>query len=60
MTMPSFGQLPQSSVKKVLFPTDSTPLFRPYGCSTAYNVLEYFLGTPDIATQVWLFISFSY
>ena len=50
--MPPIGNLSRSPVLKILFPIDAPFISRPFGNSTSYNVLNYFLGTPEIATQV--------
>ena len=43
-----------SPVRKILFPHIPPADFRPYGGSTALNVLEYFRGTSDPVTRVRL------
>ena len=52
MPRPPINQLSSSPIRKAIFPTDLTQCFFPYGGSTAINVLDNFLGTPEIATQV--------
>ena len=49
---PPIKLLSSSPVRKIRFPSEHTPLIRKYGGSTAINVLNSFLGTPEIATQV--------
>ena len=61
--MPLIEQLTSSPVRKLLLPSDAPlALLRPYGGSTAFKVLDYFLGTPDIITKVccWSSISIQY
>ena len=51
--MPLIEHLSSSPVRKLLLPSDAPlALLRPFGGSTAFNVLDYFLGTPDIITKV--------
>ena len=50
--MPSVNQLSISPVLKVLYPIVTPPRFNPFGGSSALNVLDSFLGTPDIVTKV--------
>ena len=51
--LPLIEHLSSSPVRKLLLPSDAPlALLRPFGGSTAFNVLDYFLGTPDIITKV--------
>ena len=50
--MLSTDLLSKSPVRKLNFPIDVSQAFRPYGGSTAFNILEYFLGTPEVVTKV--------
>ena len=50
--MPFKHQLSCSPARKVLYPIDIPPNFNPFGGSRAFNVLDSFLGTPDIVTKV--------
>jgi hypothetical protein len=50
--MNSLELLSNSPVKNIFFPVEIPSMFMPYGGATAVNVLDHFLGTPEIATQV--------
>ena len=50
--MPTMDQVSFSPIRKIFFPIDIPPWFSPYGGSRAFNVLDSFLGTPDIVTKV--------
>ena len=50
--IPPVELLSLSPIRKLSFPRDALPLYRPFGQSTAENALNYFLGTPEIVTQV--------
>jgi hypothetical protein len=53
--MSSIEPLSLSPVKSSYFPVDIPPMALPFGGSTAFNALNYFLGTPDIVTKVEIF-----
>ena len=52
--MPTLDQVSFSPIRKLFLPIDISPWFSPYGGSRAFNVLDSFLGTPDIVTKVML------
>ena len=50
--MRPMDELSQSPVLGLYAPVDSLQEMFPFGGSTAFNFLNYFLGTPEIASQV--------
>jgi len=51
--MPNIELLANTPVRKILLPSDiPLKVHPPYGGSTAFNVLDHFLGTPEVITKV--------